>query len=311
MALIVAMALAVALTPCAGAIASRIGLVDRPGPLKVHAAPVPYLGGVAVLAAIAGPVAVTRPSLLVPLAMATALGVVDDAGDVAPPARLGAEIATGVVAGLVLPGTGVARVLLTVGAVVVLVNAVNLLDGLDGLAASVTLASFAGCAWAVSGSERTLAFAMVGALAGFLVWNRPPARVYLGDAGSYLVGTALALCFVGALRVDAPTAAGAVLFVAVPVADTTIAIVRRLRARRPLFQGDRGHVYDQLVDRGMTPLRATLACVAAQAALTVLGAFVGALPTAAAIAVVAGVVLVVGATALVVFTAPATWLRDV
>ena len=93
-----------------------------------------------------------------------------------------------------------------------------------------------------------------GALVGFLLWNRPPARIYLGDAGSYLVGTALAILLALTATehgTEAPTA-GALLFVAVPVADTTVAIVRRWRAGQPLRQGDRGHVYDQLVDRGWT-----------------------------------------------------------
>ena len=67
------------------------------------------------------------------------------------------------------------------------------------------------------------------------------------------------------------TTAGALLFVAVPVADTTIAIVRRRRAGRPLFQGDRGHVYDQLVDRGWSSQRSTLACAVAQAVFVALG----------------------------------------
>ena len=69
MALIVALLVAVVATPIAARIAKRVGVVDRPGPLKVHARPVPYLGGVAVFAGVAGPVAAARPSLLVPLAL--------------------------------------------------------------------------------------------------------------------------------------------------------------------------------------------------------------------------------------------------
>src|SRR4029453_10608293 len=84
-----------------------------------------------------------------------------------------------------------------------------------------------------------------------------PARIYLGDAGSYLVGTGLALLLALTATADegVATTAGALLFVAVPVADTTIAIVRRRRAGRPLLEGDRGHIYDQLVDRGWSAER--------------------------------------------------------
>jgi UDP-GlcNAc:undecaprenyl-phosphate GlcNAc-1-phosphate transferase len=140
------------------------------------------------------------------------------------------------------------------------------------------------------------------------VWNRPPARIYLGDAGSYLVGTGLALLFALTLVADDGTAtpAGALLFVAVPVADTPIAIVRRRRARRPLFQGDRGHVYDQLVDMGWSSERSTLACAAAQAVFVALGLAASAMTDSAALALVAVVIVVAGGSALWGFTAPSS-----
>src|SRR5262249_24085031 len=107
----------------------------------------------------------------------------------------------------------------------------------------------------------------------------------------------------------AAASAGA-LFVGVPVADTTVAVVRRLRAHRPLFQGDRGHVYDQLVDRGWSPVTTTLVCAAMQAALTLIGIGVAAPAAGAAAAVALVVIAVAGVSALIVFTSPATWLRD-
>ena len=142
----------------------------------------------------------------------------------------------------------------------------------------------------LSGSGATLAIALVGALAGFLVWNRPPARVYLGDAGSYLIGTALAMLFLAASQREAAVVSGALLFVGVPVADMSVAIVRRLRAGTPLLQGDRGHVYDQLVDRGWPANRAVGACVAAQAVLTLAG--IGIANLSGGAAVLAAVVIV-------------------
>ena len=140
------------------------------------------------------------------------------------------------------------------------VNAVNFLDGLDGLASSVTALGALGSVAVLSGWSLTLAIELVGALAGFLVWNAPPAKVHLGDSGSYLIGTALALLFLAAAPREAPVVSAAFLFVGVPVADTAVAIVRRMRAHRPLMQGDRGHVYDQLVDRGWSVNRAVFAC---------------------------------------------------
>ena len=311
MALIVGFVVAVLATPAAAAIATKVGLVDRPGPLKVHQRPVPYLGGAAVLLAIVGPVAGARPYALVPLALAFLVGLADDIGDVPPIARVVVEMGIGVAVAFVPAHHDFARVVLAVVVVVLLMNAVNLLDGLDGLAAAVSIASAVGFAIVFHGSATVLPLALAGALVGFLVWNRPPARVYLGDAGSYLIGAALAIVLLGALQAPAPTGAGATLFVGVVAADTGVAILRRLRARRPLLQGDRGHTYDQLVDRGW-PLLGVLGTLAgAQVGLTAAGVgiskFSGGGP---AIATTAAVVAIVGLPMIAYFTSPRSWHQD-
>ena len=311
MALIVAGVVAVVLTPVAAVIARRTGIVDHPGPLKVQSRPVPYLGGLAVLAGLAVPLAPTRPALLVPLGLAAALGLADDLTHLAPPVRLVVEVLVGIATAWAAPAADLPGAALTVVVVVALVNAVNLLDGLDGLAAGVAATGALGFAVTLGGDGRVLALALAGALAGFLVWNRPPARIYLGDAGSYLVGTALAVLVTDAFaRAESlAVAAGAVLFVAVPVADTTVAIVRRHRAGRPLLEGDRGHVYDQLVDRGWPPTAATAGLVAAQAALVGVGIALSGVEPVVAVVTVTGVVAVVAITVLAVFTSPRSWSR--
>jgi UDP-N-acetylmuramyl pentapeptide phosphotransferase/UDP-N-acetylglucosamine-1-phosphate transferase len=310
MALIVAFGVAVVATPIAMWVARRVGFVNEPGRLKVHARPVPYLGGLAVLVALAGPVVAARPSLLVPLVLAALLGLADDATDVPPPVRIGAELVIGVAAAWVAAPHAAGYVVLGVVVVVVLVNAVNFLDGLDGLASSVAALGAVGSFVVLSGWSATLAIALVGALVGFLVWNAPPAKVHLGDSGSYLIGTALALLFLAAAPRDAPVVSAAFLFVGVPVADTAVAIVRRLRAHRPLMQGDRGHVYDQLVDRGWPATRAVIACAAVQAGLTAIGIGVANLDAGAAIVVAVLTVAVVGAGALLAFTSPRAWTPE-
>ena len=248
---VLALVVALVATPVAAAVARRIGVVDRPGPLKVQRTPVPYLGGVAVFVALAGPLAFTRPSLLAPLALLLVLGLADDLGDLPPRLRLLLEVGIGLVGGAIAPAPGSFGVLVTAAFVVGLVNAVNLLDGLDGLAGGVAFASAVGFA-VVGGSARLPALALAGALGGFLWFNRPPARIYLGDAGAYMCGGALALLAGLALGNHSGAARWAAipLLVALPVFDTAIAIVRRRRAGAPLFGGDRSHVYDQLVDRG-------------------------------------------------------------
>lgn len=311
MGLIISFAVAATLTPVVARVARRIGIVDQPGPLKVHDRPVPYLGGVAVFAALAGPAASGRPTLLLPLALALALGLADDVVELSPRARLACEVGIGVAAAVVVPARGWVGALVTVVLVVALLNAVNLLDGLDGLASGVGLVSALGFAVVLDGDSQALALALAGGLGGFLVWNRPPARIYLGDAGSYLAGTALALLLAVGFGDGQPVAltSACLLFVAVPVADTTVAIVRRLRGRRPLLQGDRGHVYDQLVDRGWGAPATSAACVAVQAALVTAGLGVAALPALGAAATSALVIMVVGIWALWAFTSPASWSR--
>ncbi|MFM7270474.1 MAG: glycosyltransferase family 4 protein [Actinomycetes bacterium] len=272
---LIALLVTTALTPVAIRIARRAGIVDRPGALKVQEVPVAYLGGVAVLAGLlAGLLGrVGTGPLLVPLVLATLLGLADDLLDLDARLRLACEVAIGVVAAFLVPaGPGVLGHVVTAAAVVGLLNAVNLLDGLDGLAGGVGAVAALGFAL-VGPGPRPLALALAGALAGFLVFNRPPARIYLGDAGAYLVGTALALLCATSLDAtpSAATWAGLPLLVAIPVTDTAVAIVRRRLAGRPLFAGDRSHLYDQLVDRGASRTAAVGRMVAAQVVLTSLG----------------------------------------
>ncbi len=296
----VAVVAALLLTPLAAALARRTGVVDRPGPLKIQREPIPYLGGLAVFAAAAGPIALVRPALLLPLGLAGLLGLVDDIGDVRPIVRLIAEIGVGLVAGLVIdsPLPVPLGVIVTAALVVGLINAVNLIDGLDGLAGGVAAASAIGFV-VLGGPARPIAAAFAGALGGFLVYNRPPARIFLGDSGAYLVGTALACCT--AIVLDDPGGASGwaaiPLLVALPVLDTIVAIARRRRARRPLFAGDRSHVYDQLVDRGRTRVQVVVAMVTAQFVLTGLGVVTANLAASIALPAVA---IVLGLIALMV-----------
>lgn len=297
---LVGFAVAVVATPVAGALARRLGVLDHPGPFKVQSEPVPYLGGVAVFVAVAVAAGPARPAALAPLGLALALGLVDDRWSLPPGLRLGCEALLGLLVAVLVPpaGAGAAVRVATALAVVALVNAVNLLDGLDGMAAGVGLASAVGFAALVDGDGRVLALALAGALAGFLVHNLPPARIYLGDAGSYLVGAALAVLLAGSWsgggRAGVPVAALAM--VAVPAGETAAAVVRRWAGGRPLFSGDRDHVYDQLVRRGWSTMRTTALFAGVQAAMAAVG--VAAARSGAAVAagaVAAGAAALVGA----------------
>jgi UDP-GlcNAc:undecaprenyl-phosphate GlcNAc-1-phosphate transferase len=286
--LLVALIVTLVAAPVCRRVAIRLGIVDRPGPLKTHRAPVPYLGGVAVfLGLLVGPIEADRLALLLPYAAALGLGVLDDGWDLTARGRLGAEVVIGVLAAVVVPGS----LLVAAGTgvlVVVLLNAVNLLDGQDGLAAGASLVSAAAFA-ILGGDAEPVGLALAGALGAFLVFNAPPARMYLGDGGAYLVGTVLATlpALTGDGTTDWSVWIATPLIVGLPLADTVIAVLRRSRARRPLFAGDRSHVYDQLVDRGWRVETSTALCVVVQGALAAIGVLVAGISVAAAI-VVAG-----------------------
>ncbi len=153
------------------------------------------------------------------------------------------------------------------------VNAVNLLDGLDGFAATagmVLSAVVTGVAL-VSGNQGVAlaSMALMGAIAGFLPFNRPPASIYLGDAGSMLIGLVLGVTALNAAT-QSPGALPVVVplgIMAIPLWDTATAIVRRLLLGRPISAPDRGHLHHRLLERGMTRL-SILLLIAALCAMT-------------------------------------------
>lgn len=280
-AVLVSFAAALVLTPLSMAVARRAGALDRPGPLKPQHGAVPVLGGAAVFLATAPWIVRDDATLLVPLAAALVLGTVDDLVQLAPWHRLAGQLAigSGIAAIVPLRLTQPVGGLLVVGAAVLIVNGVNLIDGLDGLASGVTLACCGGFAVLMTGSPRLLALAGVGALAGFLAYNRPPARVYLGDGGSTFLG-ALAVTLLASAWSSGPrlsTSVAALLLVAVPVAEVAVAVVRRLRSSGHVLAGDRRHPYDLLVERGWRPSASALAYVGAAAILAAAASAVAAL----------------------------------
>jgi UDP-GlcNAc:undecaprenyl-phosphate/decaprenyl-phosphate GlcNAc-1-phosphate transferase len=143
-------------------------------------------------------------------------------------------------------------------------NATNLLDGLDGLAGGVTgiiaLGFLALAVWmamwaqfpASDAVRVSLCLAMAGAVLGFLPYNIPPASIFMGDAGSMLLGFFVATMMAMFCTEGSPRwLLAAMVVFALPILDTSLAVVRRLLSGKPVFAGDRSHLYDQLVDRGM------------------------------------------------------------
>jgi len=275
--------LAVIATAALARLAFRVGLVDRPGGRKDHADPVPAVGGIALfltLLAMAAALGVrTVPAAFLGAALIlVAVSVWDDIRELHHlPRFLGqvcAVLAMIYGAGVCLVnlgdllgwrpiGLGIFAVPLTIFAVVGLVNAMNMLDGMDGLAGSVALVAFAwyGVAAVLLGKAQmaALAWILCGALAGFLAFNlrlpwQPRARVFLGDAGSALLGFALAWFAVdlsqGPAQAMPPIAA--LWVVLLPLADTVSLIARRLSRGQSPFAADREHIHHYLQARGLS-----------------------------------------------------------
>lgn len=274
------------LTPVARRVALAFNVVDSPGSLKPQHEPVAYLGGVAVfLGACVGPLLSGRPMVLVPMAMALLLGLGDDIRQLGVMPRLAIEVAIAVTAAILVPGPPLAQ-LATAVLVLALLNAMNLLDGQDGLAAGVGVVICIAYA-ALGGAATPVALGMAGALIAFLRLNWSPARIYLGDAGSYLCGTTLAM--MPALTQHSSTSWSiwwsVPLFFAVPATDTAIAIIRRVRLGRSILRGDRSHVYDQLVDRGMSVKNSARIGICLQVVFTGFGLIATQTPPTVALAI--------------------------
>jgi UDP-GlcNAc:undecaprenyl-phosphate/decaprenyl-phosphate GlcNAc-1-phosphate transferase len=289
-AFVVAGTVSLVLTPLAIRAALRLGVLDHPGERKSHSTPTPYLGGVAIVLAVTlaivaaafvrGETVETLTQLLGILAIALAMsatGLVDDLRGLPVAVRFGLQLAAAfglwsLGVRVDLTGELLIDLPLTVLWTVGITNAMNLLDNMDGLSASTaTIASlWFGVIAVVNGQflVSALAFAVGGAAAGFLRDNRPPARIYMGDAGSLFLGTMLAA--LGMLltldRGMLVTAAVPVLILTVPVLDTALVTVARIRHGISPFQGGKDHTSHRLVRVGLpVPIAVGLIAIASLA----------------------------------------------
>jgi len=291
----VSFVLALLLTALCRNLFLRAGIVDHPDGLrKLHAAPVPNMGGIPIAAAClasfgilfllglripARPVDVALMVKLLPAAgIIFATGILDDRYRLQPIQKLIAQVLasgwafyagvhiTGIVGHRLPPWLSFA---VTMFWLIACTNAFNLIDGVDGLAAGVGLFATATTLIAALMQEN-LALAAVmapllGALLGFLRYNFNPATIFLGDSGSLLIGFVLGCCGViwsqkaaTILGMTAPLIA-----LSIPILDVCLSVVRRFLRREPLLRGDRSHIHHRLLDRGFTPRRAVVTMYAA------------------------------------------------
>lgn len=280
-----ALVIALVLTPVLCTFAVRHRWVDIPDARKVHGAPVPRVGGIAVFMAYVTALALLAFTPLssgaaadasfhlawriVPAAVVVFItGLLDDRFGLTPWQKLTGQFAAAALAcmsGVRIEGIAWQSVDAWVGLILTLVwliactNAFNLIDGLDGLAAGIglfaTLTTFAA---GLLHGDFGLALAtapLAGALIGFLRYNFKPATVFLGDAGSLLVGFLLG-CYSVIWSHKSTTILGMtapLMALAVPICDTGLAVMRRFLSSKPIFGADRGHIHHRLLDLGLTP----------------------------------------------------------
>ena len=266
----------VAVTPLVRAWAKRSRFVAHPVVDRWHTRPVPLLGGSAMVAAFLCGIAAwsMEPSLtplLVCCGLMFVLGVADDVRAIAPGTKLvGQMVIAGIVVSMVGPisitGWPVIDQLLAFTWIIGITNAFNLLDNMDGLAAGV--ATLAGLCYLTlllpaGGSPLTLGIAaFVGAVSGFLVYNYPPASIFMGDGGSHFLGSFLAsaslLATPGMKGRLVPAAVFPILILLVPIFDTAfVTLTRRLSGRSALV-GGRDHTSHRLVTLGASERVAVL-----------------------------------------------------
>ena len=289
---LVAAVLTLVATPLLRRLALATGFVDQPEKRKQHTRPTPYLGGVALIfGVLVGTLLEPQlPPELAVLALGAALlgtmGLVDDHRTVSPLIRFLAEVAAAVCAvavGLRIHATGIEAVdiALAIIWIVGITNAFNLLDNMDGLAAGVA-AMAAGAVFVLSilGGQTvaaTMAAAVVGACLAFLVYNRRPASVFMGDTGSLFLGFVLAVLTVNMDPALAPPASFAVpiMLLALPVLDTTTVTLARLRRGRSVSIGGKDHLSHRLVARGLSPGMAVITLIAIEGFVGVMSIMAG------------------------------------
>jgi UDP-GlcNAc:undecaprenyl-phosphate/decaprenyl-phosphate GlcNAc-1-phosphate transferase len=297
---ITALACALVLTPVVRQRAHKYGVVDHPdGQRKLHSTPIPRLGGIAVFCAfyltiafflplINNPVARFASDLatrtFVPSVAILLLGVADDLWNVRPWTKIAVQVLAGAwicwypdlrIAflwhpfGLTEGAVGAFSIPLTLAWIILITNAFNIVDGMDGLASGVAFVATT-CLF-VASIQRPDAFApllvapLAGALLGFLRYNFNPASIFLGDSGSLWLGFQIAVLSIASQNKSSTAVAVAspLLSLALPLIETSVSTVRRFLRGQPIWQPDAGHIHHQLLKQGISARQAAIVLYAA------------------------------------------------
>lgn len=269
-------------------IALATDVVDKPNTAhKSHKQPVPYLGGVAIIIGIIVVAYSTSlvsnftiktfwlaTSVLVPALVLGLIGLWDDMKNLPPLPRFVAQTIAGIFTAFILiatdnvgnpTGSKIFDTVITVIWVVGICNSINFFDNLDGGAAGTVAVSSTALAFlALNGDQyliAALATVTAGATMGFLIWNKSPARIYMGDAGALFLGVLLATLTIR-LHPHSDTQIGSyftpIFLLAVPILDTSVAVLSRLKRNISPFQGGQDHLSHRLIRAGLSRRKAAV-----------------------------------------------------
>lgn len=291
---LLAMSVTMALIPPLMRVAARLHFLDAPGERKVHSSPVPRVGGIAMAAgtllalALSGQFTQPMPAYLAGIVVLLGFGVWDDRVSLsAGPKFFGQIIA--IVLVMIWGDVSISSITLTERLLLPtwislpltflfllgVTNAINLADGLDGLAGGTTLLSLSALALLslTSGNPfvGVVAIVVIGAILGFLRFNTHPARVFMGDSGSQILGFSAAVLAVVLTQDHATPLSSALplLLLGIPLMDTLMVMTQRLLEGRSPFRADRNHIHHRLLALGFDHHEAVIAIYLLQASLFV------------------------------------------
>lgn len=269
------------LTPAFRRLALKIQVLDSPNQShKTHQSPIPYLGGVAIAIGIIGvaisslialgsqsQVWATAATLLLPAFLLGIVGLIDDLFSLPPFPRFIAQSITGLLVGLAITGAGLTGnptsnqaldVAISSLWIVLICNSLNFFDNVDGGAAGasalIALGMFVISIYNGQLLVASLSIVTVGGVTGFLLWNKSPAKIYMGDAGALFLGVTLSVM---AIRIDPKVDSQLIslsvlpILFAVPLLDTSVAIISRVVRGVSPFKGGRDHISHRLMNQGL------------------------------------------------------------
>lgn len=277
--------ISLSMTPIARKIAKHVGALDEPNPRKVHKVPMPRLGGLAIYVsfiigyAIFGEVNTQMLSIFIGGFALVITGMIDDIKPIKARYKLIVQIIVGLLVviygqiffteisflGLKFYLNKYVSYFISTLFIVAITNSINLIDGLDGLAAGIssiyflTIAIIAFILNRIGGLDIVLSVIMLGATLGFLPFNFPPAKIFMGDTGSLFLGYMISIIALLGFKITTVTSLIVPLCIlAIPIFDTALAIFRRLLKHQNIGMADKEHFHHQLLKLRYSPTASIL-----------------------------------------------------